>query len=752
MPGIELLCDISEMNWIFSDSASIDGYLRKIVVMTAHHLHAAVCSVYLYDNDEGVLVLKATYGLNTALVNQVRLSLEEGLCGLALKELRPICENHAGSHPRYKYFSGLHEEHYDAFLAVPIIRGIERIGVLVVQREKGNDFTQGDIATLRVVSSQLANIIENAKELIALRKIIGNITPPEHRSAPVQLKLVKGKTASGGFVHGPSRTDARSGALETIAARADASHHGYDDFMAAVALTRKQLKMRQQAVGERLSDVASLIFTAHLLLLEDDLFFGRIVDRIRKGLSAEKAVLETARHYVGLFSALENQHLREKADDICDLSLRLFDNLVDERQAPVTHEGCIIIARDLLPSDILVYASERVAGIVLISGGASSHLAVLARSLGLPLIIADEPRLPDLPDATPLLIDGETGNVYVDPPESVLSPFRMRETARREEAAATSTVEEESFTVDRAKVTILANINLLTDVKTALDLKCEGVGLYRTEFPFIIRSDFPTEEEQFVIYRKLVAGMHGKPVTFRTMDIGGDKVLSYYDHFTEQNPFLGMRSIRFALRNMDVFRQQVRAILRAGHDADLRIMFPMITSVEELEEANAVIDSCINALRSEGAACNIAPKKGVMLEIPAVVEIIDALAERVDFFSIGTNDFVQYMLAVDRTNEKVASLYTPHHPAVLRALARISASALQHNTPVSVCGDMAHQTDYIPFLLGIGIRELSVDGMYIPRIKKFVATITLTQAKAAAAAALKETSMEKIAALLGIDG
>lgn len=747
---MDLLCDINEMNWVFSDHASIDGYLQKVVTMTARHMNAGVCSIYLYDNNEGALVLRATHGLNNTLVNKVRLMPGEGISGLALKDLRIICENHASSHPNYKWFKGLREEEYDAFLAAPIIRGIERIGVLVVQRMKGCDFTLDDMAMLRVVSSQLANIIENAKELVTLKSMVEKRSTPMEQGEPVPLTHVKGKTASAGFAYGHSSVEQKRGALERLRVQAEKTGHGLEDFLRAVDVTRKQLNELQQAVEERLSDVASLVFTAHLMLLEDELFFGKIAGLIRGGESAETAIFETVRHYVAVFSGLKNQHLREKIDDICDLSLRLLANMTDSMHVAPSNHGRIIIAHELLPSAILVYSSQQVAGVVLISGGTSSHLAILARSLQLPLVIADELRLLDLPENTPILLDGDSGTVYIDPSENVRSPFLMRENARREEAAQKMTLQPETFTRDGVKVTLLANVNLLSDIKTALDLQCEGVGLYRTEFPFIIRSDFPTEEEQFVIYRKLVTSMYGKPITFRTMDIGGDKVLSYYQEFTENNPFLGLRSIRFSLRNSDLFSQQVRAILRAGYDADLRIMFPMITSVEELDAANIIIDSCMESLLAEGIPFNDAPKRGIMLEIPAIIEILDGLAEKVDFFSIGTNDFVQYMLAVDRTNEKVASLYLPHHPAVLRALARIQRVAMKHEIPVSVCGDMAHQAEYIPFLLGIGIRELSIDGMYIPRIKERISSVVLSEAQAGAAKILGETSIDTIARLLGL--
>lgn len=750
MEHIELLCSISELNWVFRDSVSIEEYLAKIVTMTAHHMHTAVCSIYLYDKSADMLVLKATHGLNREGVNRVTLQPGEGITGISFKELRPICENHSSSHPGYKYFSDLEEERYEAFLAVPILRGIERVGMMVVQREKGKDFKSNDITVLRAVSNQLANIIENARELFALRE--AQVAGVEKKGPPVVLKMVKGKVASSGYAFGPVKKALKTRALETILEQARKETFGLDAFMISVNRTRLQLTERQQEVEEQLSDVASLIFTAHLMMLQDDLFYGKIVQQIESGLNAAIAIVDAAQHIISLFSQSDNILFREKADDIRDIALRLIENLPGMEQSRTSYTGHVIIARDMLPSDILVIASEKAAGIVLIAGGVTSHLSVLARSLKLPLVIADDPRLLDIDETSKVLLDADTGNVYVNPEESVVGVFAMRNKARNEKLAAEGDIRTSIVTRDGVEMNILANINLLTDVQEAVRLGCRGVGLYRTEFPFIVRSTFPTEEEQYIIYRKLVAAMGENPVTFRTIDIGGDKILSYYDHLSEQNPFLGLRSIRFALRNHEVFTQQVRAILRAGHGADLHIMFPMISSVEELLAAKAVVTGCIDELEKTEETYNATPRIGMMIEIPAIVEVIDTVASMVDFFSIGTNDFVQYMLAVDRTNEKVASLYLPHHPAVLRSLKRVADCAIAAGIPVSVCGDMAHQKEYIPFLLGIGIRTLSVDAAYIPDIRECVMKCTLTHAKEIADAVLKEYSLKKIEELLGIVG
>ncbi|HSV43103.1 MAG TPA: phosphoenolpyruvate--protein phosphotransferase, partial [Candidatus Bathyarchaeia archaeon] len=358
----------------------------------------------------------------------------------------------------------------------------------------------------------------------------------------------------------------------------------------------------------------------------------------------------------------------------------------------------------------------------------TSHIAILARSLELPLVFVDDPRLLRLRREDRVLLDADNGNIYINPTEDVESSF-ARKLEGQDFELLSRLVEPETWTKDGTRVTLRANINLLLDLRTALAFKAEGIGLYRTEFPFIVRSDFPTEQEQFVIYQKLVRAMPEGPITFRTLDIGGDKVLSYYDYGKEKNPFLGMRSIRFSLRHKDIFRQQLRAILRAGQEADLRVMFPMISSVDEFVEARQEVFDCIEELHRQGLDCHARPQVGMMVELPSVMEILDELAQEADFFSIGTNDFIQYMLAVDRTNEKVAELYLPHHPSVLRALKRIVETACRHHKEVSVCGDMSYDERYLPFFLGIGVRAFSIDPHLIPRIQQTIQKIDLAAAR-----------------------
>ncbi|HRZ40072.1 MAG TPA: phosphoenolpyruvate--protein phosphotransferase, partial [Candidatus Omnitrophota bacterium] len=685
------------------------------------------------------LVLKATKGLKPEAVDNVRLRLGEGLTGLALKEMRPICEREASKIPGYRYFPEIGEEAYDSFLAVPILRGTNRIGVMVVQNAKSDYFSQEDINTLKAITSQLAMTIETAKILLAIEeqnRDAGSF--PEEKP----LKFFKGRSGGSGVVLGEAVILEDKRRFFMTEKNFGTGSYSVQDFLKALEKTEQSLQALQEQVEEKLSDVASLIFTAQILMLKDKPFIDSIVHQIQSGRNAVDAVRRTVHQYVHRFESLDNRYIREKAQDVLDVGLHLLEHLAGTALYGQGEEGMIVIAQERFPSDMLKLSSRGAKGVILLSGGITSHIAILSRSLEIPLVFADESRLLKVPSRTRVLLDAGQGNVYIDPDETVLRTFQPAlEGARDAQKARTESLDE-TRTADGARVMLLSNINLLCDLNVARDFKSEGIGLYRTEFPFMIRSDFPSEEEQYVVYKKLVEGMPGKDVTFRTLDIGGDKVLSYYDYCREENPFLGMRSIRFSLRHKDIFRQQLRAILRAGTGAELKIMFPMISSVDEFLDARKQVELSMEELRSVGVPFHQAPELGLMVELPSVLEIMDELAEEADFFSIGTNDFIQYMLAVDRTNEKVADLYLPHHPSILRALKRVVEAAGRHGKDVAVCGDMSYDERYLPYFLGIGIRKFSVDPHWIPRVQKAVSRIDLNEARRKTQALLE---MKKVA-------
>ncbi|MBN2316946.1 MAG: phosphoenolpyruvate--protein phosphotransferase [Sedimentisphaerales bacterium] len=747
MNNKQLLYDISELNSLFRESASIQTLLDKTVEMVASHTQSDVCSVYLYNSEHHELILSATRGLNPESVGKVRMKLGQGLTGLALKELRPVCEEDAAQSPNFKFFPGIFEENYQSFLAVPIARGISRIGVLVLQRKDDRCFDDSDITALEAAASQLANIIENARFLMAMHE---PYEPEAKTVLPEGLAFVKGQVASEGFAYGPAIIADKKKNLAALMHRDFDEPFTLEDFHRAIAKTAAQLEELQERVGQKLSDAASLIFAAHLVILKDNHFINGVTKLIESGVNPPVAVMRITREYMDSFAGSTSAYMQEKAQDIEDLMVRLMGNLLSETEELDGFKGHVVLARDLFPSDLLILSSEEAAGIVLVGGTVTSHLSILARSLRIPMVVTHTYELLDLADHTPVLVDAEIGNVYVDPSDEVLERYESQQKAKLALAEQEHVMQPETFTRDGTRVRLMANINLLADLKVACELQCEGVGLYRTEFPFMVRRNLPTEAEQFMIYNKLVELMQGKPVTFRTLDVGGDKALSYYQDVKEQNPALGLRSIRFSLQNKTVFAEQIRAMLRAGAGTDLRIMFPMISSLDEFFEARDVVYECKDALDKRGVEYNRQPKLGMMVELPCVVDLIDDFAKEVEFFSIGTNDFIQFMLGVDRTNENVAGSYLPHHPAVLRALKKIVTSANQAGREISICGDMACREPYLPFLIGIGVRVLSMAPGYLPRVQKALSSMDLSEARTLAENMLSQSKIRDLAQALNL--
>ena len=743
---IKLICDIGELCGLFGDSKSLEEFLQKIVEMIASHMKSDVCSIYLFYDDVQELILKATTGLNQNFIGDIRLKLNEGLTGLALKELRPICKRNASQNSSFRYFPGLGEEQYESFLAAPIVRGKNRIGVIVIQNTIKDYFSDTDVKALEAITSQLANTIETTRFILSLeeKRVYGKTVSKEK-----DLKFLKGKGGSPGFALAEAVIITDGIDLRSCYKNVSGGFT-IEDFYKAVEVTEKQLNNIQKEIEEKLSDVASLIFSAQILMLKDKYFIDSIVRGIQDGLDPLESISRVIEVYVDKFKGISDKYLQERSQDVRDIGRRLLANLIGKKQNILGCEKRIVIARELFASDILKLFSQKVKGIILLCGGVTSHLSILARSLQMPLIIADEPALLSLPENTKILMDAEQGNIYVRPSKEIIGTFKDKEKAESASLKLKNSVLPETYTRDGTRVALMANINLLGDLKAAYDFKAEGVGLYRTEFPFIVRNDFPSEEEQYVIYKKLVNGMPGKEITFRTLDIGGDKVLSYFPHHSkEANPFLGMRSIRFSLRHRDIFSQQIRAILRAGLNAEIRIMFPMISSLDEFLEAKGVVLDCFKSLKKEKTPYNGKPKIGLMIELPAVLEVIDDLAGHADFFSIGTNDFIQYMLAVDRTNEKVADLFLPHHPSILRALKKIVDSVRTHEKDVSICGDMVHDEKYLSYLLGIGIRSLSLNPAYLPRIQFAIQKIDIDEARKSAEKVLTENLVSNVSRIFG---
>lgn len=723
--NVDLVCDIAELISLAGAGRDRQELLQKVVASVAGHMQTDVCSIYIYDAEQNELTLRATKGLSEEAVGKVKMKLGEGITGRAVRELRPICVGSASRNSAYKYFPGIHEEEYEAFLAVPILRGLRRIGALVVQAKETNCYTSNDVTALRAIAAQLATMIENVQLLTEAREEAVSSASPARKVAAEQI--MRGRPASTGIARGRSCMLDSSSNERCILPDPDAEPHTEADFELAVEKTAEQINQLQRQTGEELADVAVLIFSAHLLILEDEQFTGRIAGLIRNGTEAVKAIATVVDEFVEVFSKSKMPLIREKVLDVKDLGNRLVRNLLNEEADASDYRGQIIIAHELLPSDILKLSAENVEGFIVCSG-VTSHNAIISRSLGIPMVALSQEQADGITEGEELLMDAEQGVIYRSPGDEVYAKYRDLENAWKALHNADD-MQDETRTLCGHQVHIYANINLLSDLQPARRFKVEGVGLYRSEFPFIVRSDFPTEEEQYVIYKKLVDQMEGRLVTFRTLDIGGDKMLSYYSNINEANPFLGMRAIRFSLQNREIFCQQLRAFLRAGAEGNTRIMFPLVSSVDDFLQARGIVEECMAELEADGIPYSRETQLGVMLELPSAVEVIDELAEEADFLSIGSNDLIQYMLAVDRTNEQVSNLYLAYHPAILRAINRVVSAALTHGKDVSICGDLSADARMLPFLLGIGLKKFSIDSVNAPTVQRLIGNYTLADAQ-----------------------
>lgn len=742
---LNMLCDLSDLSALVTGSENIENFLQRTVALVSEHLGTPVCSIYLYDETAEELVLKATVGLNPDAVGRVRMGSGQGLVGTVMASRRPVCEGHASQNPRFRYFPETDELPYESFLAVPIQKGVVKVGVLVVQHTAADYFETSDVMALKATGAQLAAVLENARLLMDLQRMC---SIPE-RPAP-NLGFIKGQHAAGGFAFARVKIWGRSHGL--LVGDTDAADSGsLADFQRAVKKTGEQLNALQDRCARRLPESAALIFAAHFMMLKDPKFIDRMRAQIEGGDPATRAVREVARHYLELFADSPHPYIREKVSDIEDLAGRLLTNLVPQSpQSNGDTGGRVVVAQALYPSELLKLAAESVAGIVLTNGGVTSHVAIIARSLKIPMVVVQSPELMHVPEATSVLVDGVVGNVYVNPSADIISRFEARDRARREAALQQAPVREGlAHTSDGTRVDLLANINLLGELPLAREMGAGGIGLYRTEFPFLIRPSFPSETEQYLVYRQVVESMDGQQVVFRTLDIGGEKTLAYSDADREPNPELGLRSVRFTLAYRDVFEQQVRAILRAAAGSEsVGIMFPLISSLDDFLRARQVVHDCLERLEADGLDHHDHPEIGMMVELPSVVESMAEFAAAADFFAIGTNDFVQYMLGVDRSNKRVADYYRPEHPSILRALQRVVRVADDYDKPISVCGEMGHDDTLIPFLLGIGVRRLSIDPQFMPAVQRCIAGLDIDFCREHARALTAAGSLEAVGKIL----
>jgi phosphotransferase system enzyme I (PtsI) len=520
-------------------------------------------------------------------------------------------------------------------------------------------------------------------------------------------------------------------------------------FEKSLVQTRQQISEVQRKVVENMGAKEGDIFEAHLLMLEDRMLVDEVIRLIREQkINAEHAFHAVAERYAAALAGVNDEYLRERADDMRDLTSRVLDNLLevqDEFDLRHIAEPCILVSHDLSPSTTAQLDKKFVLGLATDIGGKTSHTAIMARSLGIPAVVGLKTASEEFDTGDYALLDGYNGTIIVNPTDQTLFEYGQLVKIKASLEEKLGEIQRQpAVTLDGKFIHLSANIEDQNDIEAVIKYGAEGVGLFRTEFLFINRESSPSEEDQYQVYRQVAAALKPQPVIIRTLDLGGDKFVSHLQLAQEMNPFLGWRAIRFCLAQPELFRAQLRAILRASAEGNVKMMYPMISGLDELTQATALVEKCKAELRVEKIPFDEKIEIGAMIEIPSAALIADTLAQRVKFFSIGSNDLIQYTLAADRTNEKVSHLYEPTHPAIVRLIKMTVDASHKHGTWTGVCGEIAGDPALTPLLIGLGVDELSAAPPIVPQVKYIIRRLKLSEAQALAEFALQCESPSEI--------
>ena len=728
-----------------NSARSLSEVLAIIVKEVRDAMSAGVCSVYLFDESDQNYVLMATEGLRQESIGKVRMAMREGLVGLVAAKEEPLNLQDADQHPNFAYFEETGEAPFHSFLGVPIIHHRKVLGVLVLQQETRRRFASEEEAFVVTVCAQLSGAIAHAEATGALRQLASAgrgkskeaVFPGIPSSSGVGIGRVVLVTSSSDLKMVPERLTDNPGAEVKL-------------FREALKATKRDMRNLGNGLSGKLSAEEFALFEVYIRLLDDRVLINEVISAIKLGQAAPSAWSTVILKHVRTFQKMDDPYLRERAADVNDLGVRVLGYLQakDKDRAPMPRR-IVLVGEDLSATALADIPVHRLVGIISLKGSSNSHMAIVGRALGIPTVMGAI-NLPWVElEGQELIVDGSTGDVISRATRSVRRHYVQRQ---REEKLFNKDLEKlrdiPCHTPDGIRFSLWVNTGLRQDTARSLKSGAEAVGLFRTEIPFLMRTSFPTEDEQIEIYREQLSDFAPRPVTMRTLDIGGDKDLPYFP-IEEENPFLGWRGIRISLDHPEIFLVQIRAMLRASEGINnLRIMLPMISNVPELDRALQLIERAYQELTQEEGYTIKRPLIGAMIEVPAAVYQVKEIGRRVDFMSVGTNDLTQYLLAVDRNNPRVADLYHTLHPSVLRALKQIYDQASNVNCQLSICGEMAGDPLSTVILLGLGYETFSMSASSLLRVKSILLNVSRKDAKLLSKKALKMSSSKEIITFL----
>ena len=695
---------------VMAEPVSAQERLDKIVVLIAANMVAEVCSVYVLRVD-GTLELYATEGLKREAVHQTVLNADEGLVGLVASEANPINMSEAQAHPAFSFRPETGEEIYHSFLGVPILRAGNTLGVLVVQNQARRTYTEEEEEALQTTSMVLAEMIASGE--------LSSLARPGAEPAARHATHVSGTSLSDGIALGHVVLHEPRVVITNVIA--DDVQRESKRLDAAIATLRADLdrlvEHRDLADGGEHRDVLE----AYRMFSYDQGWLHKIREAVMTGLTAEAGVERVQSDTRARMLRASDPYLRERLHDLDDLANRLMRVLTGKDHAPSKEhlpENAIIVARAMGPAALLDYDRKKLRGLVLEEGGPTSHVSIVARALGIPTVGEIDNATGMVESGDAIIVDGTTGQVHMRPPPDIESAYGERVKLRaRRQAQYRALRDQPCVTKDGQKIALMINAGLAIDLPHIEETGAAGIGLFRTELQFMVANTFPRTGEQLTLYQAVLDAAGNLPVTFRTLDIGGDKVLPYMRNVEEENPALGWRAIRLGLDRPGLLRSQVRALLRAASGRRLRIMFPMIAMVEEFDKAKALVEVELTHLRRHGHGLPERVEIGTMVEVPSLLFQLDELLERVDFLSVGSNDLMQFLYAADRGNTRVSNRFDPLSTPVMRALKDIVEKGHKHGKPVALCGELASQPIGALALAILGYRALSLSPSAVGPVK-----------------------------------